>query len=481
MMNTSVEEKLISFKTLEQKIFDYVCELGREITRNVLENYDKELFVSRDTKQFRDKGRRKTSIKTVYGEVEYSRRVYRDNFADGGKKVYVYLLDQAMQMDKIGLISTNLAEKIAMTVTESPYRVSADIISNTCGQRISAGGVWNMMQRLGERISEEEEYAVKQMNADQAEGKKQIPVLFEEMDGVWLSMQDKDHKEMKKQEMKVATMYEGWDAEKEKQNRSTLVGKTMLAGMERSQEFHEKREACIRKKYDADEIGQRILNGDGGSWIKEPYDPETIFQLDRYHIYQEILRKIADKKAQQEIRELFEADKPDEMLEYIQTYATSVESSDEKDNRSKKAMELYKYLNNNKEGLLPYDKRGVKIPEPKEGIIYKEMGVQENQNCTAITMRMKHRRMRWSEKGANNLAKALYRKENRELIETIDRYTDGLVFTLQMQEIIETLSAAKAPKKDGKGNPYADVINAHMPILDAIQTASRKAFKKAFC
>lgn len=235
------------------------------------------------------------------------------------------------------------------------------------------------------------------------------------------------------------------------------------------------------KKYDADEIGQRILNGDGGSWIKEPYDPEAIFQLDRYHIYQEILRKIADKKAQQEIRELFEADKPDEMLEYIQTYATSVESSDEKDNRSKKAMELYKYLNNNKEGLLPYDKRGVKIPEPKEGIIYKEMGVQENQNCTAITMRMKHRRMRWSEKGANNLAKALYRKENRELIETIDRYTDGLVFTLQMQEIIETLSAAKAPKKDGKGNPYADVINAHMPILDAIQTASRKAFKKAFC
>ena len=301
------------------------------------------------------------------------------------------------------------------------------------------------------------------------------------MDGVWLSMQDKDHKEMKKQEIKVATMYEGWDAEKEKQNRSTLVGKTMLAGMERSQEFHEKREACIRKKYDADEIGQRILNGDGGSWIKEPYDPEAIFQLDRYHIYQEILRKIADKKAQQEIRELFEADKPDEMLEYIQTYATSVESSDEKDNRSKKAMELYKYLNNNKEGLLPYDKRGVKIPEPKEGIIYKEMGVQENQNCTAITMRMKHRRMRWSEKGANNLAKALYRKENRELIETIDRYTDGLVFTLQMQEIIETLSTAKAPKKDGKGNPYADVINAHMPILDAIQTASRKAFKKAFC
>jgi hypothetical protein len=337
------------------------------------------------------------------------------------------------------------------------------------------------MQRLGERISEEESYAVKQMDAGQSAGSREVPVLFEEMDGVWLSMQDAHHKKMKKQEMKVFTMYEGWDAKQETQNRSTLVEKTMLAGMEKSTEFHEKREACIRKKYNADEIGQRILNGDGGSWINEPYDPETIFQLDRYHIYQEILRKITDKEAQKNIRELFDDEKIDEMLEYIQTYATSVESPDKKDKSSQKAKELYSYLNNNKEGLLPYNKRGIAIPEPSEGILYKGMGVQETQNCTVITLRMKHRRMRWSVNGANNLAKALYRKENRELTDTIDRYTDGLVFTIQMKELVETLSAAKAPKKDGKGNPYVDAISAHMPLLDAMQTASRKAFKRAFC
>lgn len=202
MMKTIVEEKLISFKELEEKIFKYVCELGCEITRIILESYDEELAASRDTAQYRDKGGRKTSIKTVYGEVEYSRRVYRTNLEDGNR-AYVYLLDKAMQMNKIGLISTNLAEKIAMTVTESPYRVSADMIGSTCGQSISAGGVWNVMQRLGERISEEEEHAVKQMNANQTEGKKGIPVLFEEMDGVWLHMQDKEHKKMKKQEMRA--------------------------------------------------------------------------------------------------------------------------------------------------------------------------------------------------------------------------------------------------------------------------------------
>ena len=477
-MKFILEEKMVSFKTLEQKVFAYVCELGRMITQTILENYDNELAKERDTKSYRDKGKRETSIKTVYGEVTYSRRVYRTEQEDG-RIAYIYLLDQAMQMEKIGLISTNLAEKIALTVTEAPYRVSADVVSSTCGQTISHGGVWNLIQQLGERISEEEDYAVKQMEADQAEGKKAVGILFEEMDGVWLGMQDSRHKKAPKQEMKVFTMYEGWEADSPK--RSSLVNKKMLAGMEKSSLFHQKREALIEKIYNADEIGQRILNGDGGSWIKETYDPEAIIQLDRFHIFQEIRKKIRDGAAQKRIKELLEEKKTEELLDYILIYANSIESDDPNDKGSEKARELYRYFWNNREGLLPYQERGIELPEAGEGIIYKNMGVQENQNCTAITLRMKHRRMRWSERGANNMAKALYRKENRELVDTIERYTDGLVFSMQMEEIVKTLSAAKAPKKDGKGNPYAETITHHMPLLDAMRTASRKAFERAFC
>ena len=202
MMKSIVDENLVSFKMLEQKIYDYVCEFGRLITQQVLESYDAKLAESRDKKTYRGKGKRKTSIKTVYGEVEYRRTVYRTKTKQG-ETAYVYLLDEAMQMDKIGLISTNLAEKIAMTVTEAPYRVTAETISNTCGQTISSSGVWNMMQRLGERIAEEEQYAVKEMHADRVQGEKVIPVLFEEMDGIWLHMQNSNHRKMKKQEMKV--------------------------------------------------------------------------------------------------------------------------------------------------------------------------------------------------------------------------------------------------------------------------------------
>jgi len=316
------------------------------------------------------------------------------------------------------------------------------------------------------------------MESGEALGKEILLVLFEEMAGVWLSMQDEKHQKMKKQEIKIFTMYEGWKAEDG--GRSSLVNKTMLAGMEKSSEFHAKREALIEKKYAADEIVQRVLNGDGGGWVKEPYDPETIVQLDRYHVYKEILRKIGDKKAQKEIRELFDSGKPDEMLEYIKIYANSVAGDEKADKRRKKTLKLHEYLSNNKEGLVPWQKRGIEIPAAPEGMVYKGMGVQESQNCTVITLRMKHRRMRWSVNGANNLAKILYRKENRKLAETIERHANGLIPISGMEDAVRTLSAAKAPKKDGKGNPYVDRMNCHMPLLDAMRTASRKAFLAAF-
>lgn len=279
---------------------------------------------------------------------------------------------------------------------------------------------------------------------------------------------------MAKQEMKVATIYEGW--EKSGSPASRLCGKKVIAGMEKSSEFHEKREAQIRSIYNADEIEYHILNGDGGSWIKDSYEAETVFQLDRFHIRQEIKRKLNQDK---EVEELFEAEKMDEMLSYIQVYADSVETDDEKDIRSQKARELYRYLYNNREGLMPYQKRGIMLSEPPEGMRYGNMGVQENQNCTVITMRMKGNRKRWSLSGANNMAKVLYRKENGELAETVNRYAEALIFNIRITEILTTLSAAKAPKKDGKGNPYVDVINMHIPMRDAIQTDSRRAFAKA--
>ncbi|HHV11392.1 MAG TPA: ISLre2 family transposase [Clostridiales bacterium] len=477
MMNTIVTEKMMPFKELEKKVFDSVCEMGRILIKTILESYDEQLQETRNKKELRCKGTRQTTIKTVMGEVGYSRNVYQ-TMDEAGHKAWVYLLDQELQMDKIGFFSTNLAEKIAKVVTDNSYHTTAEIISSTCGQSISHGGAWRLVQRIGERISGEETARVKEMDATGGKGTKELKLLFEEMDGVWLKMQGKGHKKAPKQEMKVATIYEGW--EDDGGSCSRLLGKTLVAGMERSGEFHAKREARIRSIYNADEIGVRVLNGDGGSWIKDPYEPETVFQLDRFHIRQCIKKKIVPQDVQKQIGQLFEEGRYDEMFEYIGIYADSVESSDEKDNNGKKARELYEYLDNNREGLVPWQKQRNDYPGAPEGMVYKNMGVQENQNCTTITLRMKEGRRRWSRNGANNMAKLLTCRENKELVETIGRYTDGTIMAEPVQEILRTLSAAKAPKKDGKGNAYIDLVNHHMPMLNAMQTNARKVFRKAF-
>lgn len=44
--------------------------------------------------------------------------------------------------------------------------------------------------------------------------------------------------------------------------------------------------------------------------------------------------------------------------------------------------------------------------------------------------------------------KLLTSRENKELVETIERYTDGGMLAEPVLEFLEILSAAKAPKKD---------------------------------
>ena len=474
-MDNIVVENRKTFKELEQEIFLVACNTAVEITRGILEQRDQKIFEERNKSIYKSEGIRKTSIKPVYGTVEYNRRCYRTTLEDG-RIARVYLLDEELGIEKIGMISENLAEKIADAVTESPYRVASENITEMTGNSISAQGAWGMMQRLGERVIKEEEHAVNQMNTNRSKGDKALPVLFEEMDGVWIRQQGEHHEKKPMQEVKVAVTYEGWDSENAK--RSTLVGKNVIAGIEDSKTFHDKREAELRRKYDADEIGQRILNGDGGSWIGEPNDPDAIIQLDPFHVHKEIRRCIADREAQAAVEELLAAKDTEGVLSYIEIYADSVDSNEPGNNKAKNARELLKYLSNNKDYLIPWQERGIKIPKPPEGVAYKNMGVQENQNCTVIALRMKHRRMRWSKSGGNNMAKALYRKENKELHETISRYSGELKFADEIVEIIEVLSASKAPKKDGKGSPYVELFRAHIPMLEAMQTEARKWFRK---
>jgi predicted ArsR family transcriptional regulator len=69
MMNTILTEKMMPFKELEKKIYDYVCEMGRMMIKTILESYDEQLQETRNKKELRCKGTRQTTIK--YREANY--------------------------------------------------------------------------------------------------------------------------------------------------------------------------------------------------------------------------------------------------------------------------------------------------------------------------------------------------------------------------------------------------------------------------
>lgn len=485
MMDTILNETPICFKELEQNIFQFFCYFARETTRRILEHYDNKLMAERDTLVYRNKGLKTTTIKTVYGEVTYERRIYQTKDADG-HKCFVYLLDEALHLDKIGLVSVNYAEKVVKELTECSFRKASESVSGTTGQAISHAGAWNIAQAVGRRASLEEDQLVCRMNAGNLLGETVVRVLFEEMDGVWLHMQEgSGHEKAPGYEMKVGTVYEGWDAE----DGNRLVGKSVIAGAESSDAFHEKMEALIESKYDLSAVAYRILNGDGGGWIYDPYDPGTVFQLDPFHVKKEMKAKLGAKsEAYRAARKLYEEHKPEELLSYLSAYAGDLglkaESGSgdgmlETRNKLENVMKLYGYLSNNADGLLPYRLKVKELPEPPEGVVYKGMGVQENQNDTVITRRMKRGRMRWSVSGADNMAKILCANVNGKLTGLVNRYCETLSFDMPMVEDAIVLSAAEANRNPFKRDPYFDAINAHVPLRDAKMTGSLKGMLRS--
>ena len=153
------------------------------------------------------------------------------------------------------------------------YRNCAEKLSLTTGLSISHAAVWNVIQALGDKLVHDEKELVETGKKEDLRGSREVPVLFEEADGVWLNLQGKDRarRNYPKTEMKAAIAYDGW-VEKGL-GRYSLDGKVVTAGFHKASDFQKIRESMIASEYNLDEVQIRLLNGDGARspWIRRPY------------------------------------------------------------------------------------------------------------------------------------------------------------------------------------------------------------------
>lgn len=142
-------EKFVDITELEKLIYQAVMSLGREIMRQCIEEADKTLAQQRDRGEYRDKGYRATTLKTVMGEVEYQRHVYLLGGKDGRRGAAVYLLDKSMGLDTVGLFSDTVCMMAVEAACAVSYRTAATTLNDLTGLNLSHESVWRIVQNAG--------------------------------------------------------------------------------------------------------------------------------------------------------------------------------------------------------------------------------------------------------------------------------------------------------------------------------------------
>lgn len=464
MFENIVTENEFNFNMLEKKMYSFVCELGCNLIKTFMENLDKKIMEERDSHKFRHKGYKTNSIKTILGLVQYKRVLYE--YKDENDSIQnIFLLDTMLNISEVGKMSSNLVEKIlSIAVETNSYRDAASQLMETINLSISHEAVRNVVIKEGYKLlfKEQEEYNL--MNKNKLiEGKKEIPVLFEEADGIWINLQGKDREKQinryeklckkngkeyikpknVKSELKLHVSYEGW---KKDDKRHSLVNKIYTTGFLSSKEIRHIRDCKIYQTYNANKIKVRVMNGDGASWIDKMATSDTIRQKDNFHIHQEIMRDIAEDKDKRQIERLIAESRYDEIpcfIEYLRYECGGDETT------IKKLNKLESYLSS---GLPRFrevlDSQNRELPEPPESIEYRDPGIMECQIFSVLSKRFKSGRMSFSKIGASCLAKICALKAENKGIIDISKININVKEELKSykKEIVEKIKKTMANK-----------------------------------
>ena len=224
-----------------RKVFD---EAGRKNIVGILETVDKILFENQRRKlEYETKDLRKRTIITEYGNIEYTRRYYRNKQT----KEYVYLADEKLGIEKNERITKDVESKIIEFAHDMSYSkagkkvVNEEIISPT-----------TVMKKLRKE----------ELKVEVSEEKKQIKRLYIEA--------DEDHVSESGNKIGMPKLIYVHEGNYTKGKRNILKNVHYIGCLgKNSEELWLEIAEYIDKKYDVKNIERIYIGGDGASWIKE--------------------------------------------------------------------------------------------------------------------------------------------------------------------------------------------------------------------
>lgn len=419
----NITNKKVKFNDLEEKVWKQKINEGKIELKYMLQEIDYYLLKHKDKEKFEVKDIQPTTIKCKFGNVEIYRRRYKFKLEDGTIK-YVYLLDEYLDLGYCGQYSQSIVEMVMQEVVEKSYRKTAQTIENTTNVDISHNAARNIVISVAEKkIKPYEEKKLKLYEEGYIEGEKEEKIIYEEADGIYISMQDKNRKDKKKikKEVKIAVIHEGF--EKRYENDYRLKNKQIIATTENAKKLKRLVDMRIGTKYAVHKIEKIIINADGADWCKKIAEsPKEKYQLDMFHIQKKIREAVKDNEYVNLMSNIVKTDKPEYIFNIIYNYKVELKYEEKKE-ELEKVKELEEYLRNNEKGLLRYQyELGYNIEELNElsKEKYRNLGTEESQMYCVCRKRMKKNRTSWSIRGAEAILKVIAYLKNNEIEDLIE-------------------------------------------------------------
>lgn len=418
----------------EGYFFQQACRLAREEAQKWLEEVDKLLLAVKPL-GWRVVGFRSRSLVTRFGSVTFKRRLYQDE-----EGAYHFLLDEVLGLPAYQGASLEVMESVVLLATSLPFAKVGEVLERLTAGVLGASTVWRLVQRVGERVVEEEKEEVERVFAQgeppQRDGEKQVQRLYVEADGVMVRQRTGEGRSRWK-EVRLGVAYD-----EEGRKRFYLQGDEEV-------DFWEGASLEWGAVWDWRFVKEVVVNGDDASWIEGASEilEGVVRQLDGFHVVRAAYRAAGKEVGAALSKALQAGDWPQ-----VQKIWQQVPQPGEEASKAQEAAWrwLAKHLK---------DPRMVRwwhrVGESEEGV--ETLGHIESWVGAIVAHRMKGKRRHWSDRGRRHMAKVLQVVHNGEVAMWCRRHKQPQD---KLSPQVKSQSSQRRPSQD----PGA-WLQAHLPFL----------------
>lgn len=387
--NTTVYPNL---KQLEQLVWRKLQDTFSTVMTSILEDIDKQIANERDVKRYRLQDKRTLTFVSLFGEIEVSRNYYRDRKT--GK--FVHLLDRYLEFEGTGGFSPLVEEAaIELAVTGPSYRKAANTLETLLGYRVVSHEAIRQHLLKVTSMPRERQPVIR-------------PVLFVEVDGLYLKRQEKGKKG---KEEKIAAVHQGWEI-----NGKRVSLKDKRHYIHQGKEpFWEGFETYLLNTFNYDPtVHLLVINGDGANWItacREHFKGRAFFSIDRFHVARDVRRLFREHSRYRAMQKALASYNGEKLIIELNSAVGTLDT----EAKEKRLEELIHQLEQYPEALGDYRKWLKEKGIDTEGM--RPMGSAEG-TMSVFAKRLKNGRS-WVENGANAMMTAMVASLDKLVLKTL--------------------------------------------------------------